>query len=263
MMVSPASFVNDIHAISLRNSCADTALLLFLAHWEHQMVPGLLLLQSTTPVTHWHLQLSQPQANHRPAVQHTTSAPGCLLTFSSCLPWQHLINYETNIIKFQWCCLFNKGGNTGTIHLLLGFGFPSMMEIEILFIKSIGLENILNCMIRFSSAVILTLLQLRNKFSLCFSVCSRLVLLRRPAVAARSVRTFGSLSSEGRMRAHSDALRPELIRCFVAEAHLLNHSVQSDGGSPGAQTEDTGGKEAQCGHKREAQRERHEKEREN
>lgn len=109
-------------------------------------------------------------------------------------------------------------------------------------------------MICFSSDVILTLLQLRNEFSLCFSVCSRLVLLRRPAVAARSVRTFGSLSSEGRMRAHSDALRPELIRCFVAEAHLLNHSVQSDGGSPGAQTEDTGGKEAQCGHKREAPR---------
>lgn len=108
------------------------------------MVPGLSLLQSTTPVTHWHLQLSQPQANHRPAVQHTTSAPGCILTFSSCLAWQHLINYETNIVKFQWCCLFNKGGNTGTIHLLLGFGFPSMMEIKILFIKSIGLENILN-----------------------------------------------------------------------------------------------------------------------
>lgn len=124
-------------------------------------------------------------------------------------------------------------------------------------------------MICFSSARILTLLQLRNKLSLCFSVCSpllgptvvlwgssvegpRLVLLPRPAVAARSVRTFGSLSSERRMRAHSDALRPELIRCFVAEAHLLNHSVQSDGGSPGARTEDTGGKEAQCGHKREA-----------
>lgn len=69
-----------------------------------------------------------------------------------------------------------------------------------------------------------------------------LVLLRRPAVAARSVWTFGSFSSAGRMRAHSDALRPELIRCFVAEAHLLNHSVQSDGGSPGAQSEDTGGR---------------------
>lgn len=60
------------------------------------------------------------------------------------------------------------------------------------------------------------------------------------------------------MHAHSDALRPELIRCFVAEAHLLNHSVQSHGGSAGAQTEETGGKEAQCGHKRGAERHKEE-----
>lgn len=81
-----------------------------------------------------------------------------------------------------------------------------------------------------------------------------LVPLQWPAVAARPSRTSGSFSSEDRMCAHSDALCPELISCFVAEANLLNHSVQSDGGSLEAQAEDTGEKDALCGHKREALR---------
>lgn len=113
------------------------------------------------------------------------------------------------------------------------------------------------------------MLQFGNVFLLCFSVCfllgppgifwgSFVEPLARPAAAPSCCcsigQTFGSLSSDDRMRAHSDALCPELISCFVAEANLLNHSVQSGGGSPGAQTEDTGEEVAlrdikeSCGH---------------